>query len=45
MRPRTSRDQAGGLIALAALVRDVTRRFDETRELRRELAEATKRAS
>ena len=39
------RDQAGGLIALAALMRDVTKRFEETRELKRKLAEATKRAS
>jgi|SRR5579864_5128514 len=38
------RDQAGALIALAALMRDVTRRFEETRELKRKLAEATKRA-
>ena len=37
------RDQAGGLIALAALLRDVTKRFEETRELKRKLAEATKR--
>jgi PAS domain S-box-containing protein len=39
------RDQAGGLIALAALMRDVTKRFEETRELRRKLAEATKPAT
>jgi PAS domain S-box-containing protein len=37
------RDQAGALIALAALMRDVTKRFEETRELKRRLAEATKR--
>jgi PAS domain S-box-containing protein len=36
------RDEAGGLIALAALIRDVTTRFEETRALRRRLAEATK---
>jgi PAS domain S-box-containing protein len=36
------RDQAGALIALAALMRDVTKRFEETRELKRRLAEATK---
>lgn len=39
------RDQAGGLIALAALMRDVTKRFEETRELKRKLAEATKRTA
>jgi PAS domain S-box-containing protein len=36
------RDEAGRLIALAALLRDVTKRFEETRELKRKLAEATK---
>jgi PAS domain S-box-containing protein len=36
------RDEAGGLIALAALIRDVTKRFEETRVLKRRLAEATK---
>jgi PAS domain S-box-containing protein len=39
------RDQDGGLIALAALMRDVTKRFEETRELKRRLAEATRRAT
>lgn len=39
------RDQAGSLIALAALMRDVTKRFEETRELKRKLAEATKHAT
>jgi PAS domain S-box-containing protein len=39
------RDQAGGLIALAALLRDVTKRFEETRELKRKLAEVAKRAT
>jgi len=39
------RDQTGGLIALAALMRDVTKRFEETRELKRKLAEATKRTT
>ena len=39
------RDETGGLIALAALMRDVTRRFEETRELKRKLAEAGKRAT
>jgi hypothetical protein len=33
---------AGRLIALAAFIRDVTKRFEETRELKRRLAEATK---
>lgn len=36
------RDEAGGLIALAALLRDVTKRFEETRALKRMLAEASK---
>jgi PAS domain S-box-containing protein len=36
------RDRAGHLIALAALLRDVTKRFEETRALKRRLAEATK---
>jgi PAS domain S-box-containing protein len=35
-------DEAGRLIALAALIRDVTKRFEETRALKRRLAEATK---
>lgn len=39
------RDQSGGLIALAALMRDVTKRFEEMRELKRKLAEATKRTA
>ena len=39
------RDQAGSLIALAALMRDVTKRFEETRELKRKLADATRRAT
>jgi PAS domain S-box-containing protein len=36
------RDEAGRLIALAALLRDVTKRFEDTRALKRRLAEATK---
>jgi hypothetical protein len=36
------RDEAGGLIALAALIRDVTQRFEETRALKRRLAETGK---
>lgn len=36
------RDEGGQLIALAALLRDVTKRFEETRALKRRLAEATK---
>ena len=39
------RDEAGRLIALAALLRDVTKRFEEMRELKRRLAEATKPAT
>jgi PAS domain S-box-containing protein len=38
-------DDAGQLVALAALLRDVTKRFEETRELKRRLAEAAKRAT
>lgn len=39
------RDEAGRLVALAALMRDVTKRFEETRALKRRLAEATKRVT
>jgi PAS domain S-box-containing protein len=39
------RDESGGLLALAALMRDVTKRFEETRELKRKLAEASKRTA
>ena len=36
------RDEAGELAGLAAIVRDVTKRFEEMRALKQELAEATK---
>ena len=36
------RDGAGQLVGLAAIMRDVTKRFEETRVLRQKLAEATK---
>jgi PAS domain S-box-containing protein len=36
------RDDAGALTGLAAIMRDVTRRFEETRELKRRLAAAEK---
>ena len=36
------RDGAGELTGLAAIMRDVTKRFEETRALKQELAEATK---
>jgi PAS domain S-box-containing protein len=36
------RTSSGGLIGLAAIMRDVTKRFEETRALRRKLAEAGK---
>jgi PAS domain S-box-containing protein len=36
------RNGAGELIGLAAIMRDVTKRFEEMRALKRELAEATK---
>jgi PAS domain S-box-containing protein len=36
------RDEAGALTGLAAIMRDVTRRFEETRELKRRLAAAEK---
>jgi len=38
------RDQAGAPIGIAAIMRDVTKRFEETRALRRRLAEAEKRS-
>ncbi|MGE5513733.1 MAG: PAS domain-containing protein [Bacteroidota bacterium] len=37
------RDQTGQMTGLAAIMRDVTARFEETRSLRRKLAEASKR--
>jgi hypothetical protein len=36
------RNDAEGLIGLAAIMRDVTKRFEETRALKRKLAEAIK---
>jgi PAS domain S-box-containing protein len=36
------RDGAGQLIGITAIMRDVTRRFEEMRALRERLAEATK---
>jgi PAS domain S-box-containing protein len=36
------RDGSGGLIGLAAIMRDVTERFEETRALKRKLAEISK---
>lgn len=38
------RDQAGAPIGIAAIMRDVTKRFEETRALRRWLADAEKRS-
>ena len=38
------RDQAGILIGLAAILRDVTKRFEELRALKQKLVEATKAA-
>ena len=38
------RDAAGRMEGMAAILRDVTRRFEEARALRRKLAEATGRA-
>lgn len=35
-------DEAGALTGMAAIMRDVTRRFEETRELKRRLAAAEK---
>lgn len=37
------RDQTGQMTGLAAIMRDVTARFEEMRSLRRKLAEASKR--
>jgi hypothetical protein len=36
------RDEAGELTGLAAIMRDVTKRFEEMRALKQKLAEATK---
>lgn len=36
------RDRSGALIGLAAIMRDVTERFEETRALKRKVAEMTK---
>jgi PAS domain S-box-containing protein len=36
------RDEAGRVTGLAAIMRDVTKRFEETRALKQKLAEATK---
>jgi PAS domain S-box-containing protein len=38
----TLRNDAEGLIGLAAIMRDVTKRFEETRALKRKLADAIK---
>ncbi len=36
------RDEAGAMVGMAAIMRDVTTRFDEFRKLKRQLAELTK---
>ncbi len=36
------RDASGGMIGMVAIMRDVTKRFEETRALKRKLAEHTK---
>jgi PAS domain S-box-containing protein len=36
------RDETGRLIGMAAIMRDVSKRFEEMRALKRKLAEATK---
>jgi PAS domain S-box-containing protein len=36
------RDESGAMVGMAAVLRDVTERFDELRKLRRQLAELTK---
>jgi PAS domain S-box-containing protein len=38
-------DENGRMIGLAALMRDVTKRFEDMKALRRELADATRRAA
>ena len=38
------RNQAGGMCGVAAIMRDVTKRFEETKELRRKLAAASSRS-
>jgi PAS domain S-box-containing protein len=37
------RDEAGGMVGIAAVLRDVTARFEETKALRKQLAEAQER--
>jgi len=39
------RDEAGHLIGMAPIMRDVSKRFEEMRALKRKLAEATKLSS
>jgi PAS domain S-box-containing protein len=36
------RDESGSLLAIGAIMRDVSKRFEEMRSLKRQLAEATK---
>jgi PAS domain S-box-containing protein len=36
------RDESGKMIGMAAIMRDVTKRFEETRALKRKLADAAK---
>jgi PAS domain S-box-containing protein len=38
------KDETGGLVGMAALMRDVTKRFEEMKALRRQLAAAAERA-
>lgn len=38
------KDESGAMIGMAAIMRDVTKRFEEIRTLKRRLAEATKSA-
>jgi PAS domain S-box-containing protein len=38
------RDGSGGLMGMVAIMRDVTKRFEETRNLKQKLAEATRRS-
>jgi PAS domain S-box-containing protein len=38
------KDETGGMVGMAALMRDVTQRFEEMKALRRQLAAAAERA-
>ncbi len=39
------KDESGRMVGMAALMRDVTKRFEEVKQLRRQLAAAAERAA